>query len=654
MGDKELKSPFIEFDYRDDKRYSSRIKEGILSMIRIQKVFDQLGYLDLTPEVVSFVCEPNIRSKLETIVGDKQSRFSLSSYDLPLLMRAELVSAYFQHKISQHLGQLDAIEIFFSEGVRKILSKPIGTEVIERLGRKKVDSNLEKQIREELAQGVTQIYDTVFDKGADELLAGFAAPITQESRTKMQNALVPKTSSELTQLHLGGREAINSTLLFHALFCSQPASDKEKAIYWDGMRKIFQEDGNLPQRRQYNGLKLSRERYLSIPPMFRRIVHHYLMENFMDAQKIIEAVNIFRGGISKELSARCIIGEFLEAGYTGVTSKTTADGEVYIFDNDPSKDLEKIAMGAQYIIQALSSIAGKSLVPLKSQPASDKRRTKYNVGFFGMMSEFVQEQQYWEGGVEEMKASNAFEYFGITSQKKQEEFFNAYHRLFGKEGYEGSTGEEPWVKSRMKLMPDGRIQMAVVDDMYGKKDKIKWFNPFEFAKSSERGVDYFRRSDFDPNIDRLKEMVDKEVVDNNKVKHAIEIEVGIKCPIKVDEGLYTQILLIPDTLDQLAELDERIVALLPFVEQDYTAYMKMLGLDELKSEDQIQNAYRKALIRDKAHPDQTNNPQEKIEKGERMNQLIQARDELVHKLNLRVGGNSVSTYIGNISKMFVE
>ena len=109
----ELKSPFIEFDYNDDTKHDSTVKQGTLYTVRIQNVFDQLGELELTPNMVTFVREPHIRSRLEDIVKGK-SKFSLTSPDLPFLMRAELVDAYFQHKISKHLQQFGEIEIYIA------------------------------------------------------------------------------------------------------------------------------------------------------------------------------------------------------------------------------------------------------------------------------------------------------------------------------------------------------------------------------------------------------------------------------------------------------------------------------------------------------------------------------------------------------------
>jgi len=642
----ELKSPFVGFDYNDDTNHSSRFKQGILYMVRMQGVLNQIGQLELAPEVVSFVREPHIRSKLEDIIKG-ESKFSLTSPELPFLMRAELVDAYFQYKISQHLQGFDEMEIYFTQGQRELFAKPVGTEVTERLGRD-VDEGVKQQIRQALAAGTNlDIYDAVFD--GTFRTPDIAAAFHHEAGSQVTSALVPHVSSELVVSHLGGREAISSTLFFHALFMSRPATEKEKAIYCDGMRRILQVDGGLPTTLRYNGIKLSLERYNEIPPGYRRVIHNHLMSNFMDAQKIQEVAIIFPGEIDISLAQVCIIGGFLEAGNRGVRM----DGSKFYFDNDPSKDLEKIAMGAQYLLQKLAEGSETALVTLDTQTASDQRRARHNVSFFSMIAEETRRQAYCEGELDEITASNAFEFWGIDDPRKQQEFYNAYRRLFGEEGYEGGTGQEVWVKARMKLMPDGKMQMAIVDEMYGDKEKIDWFDPFEYAKSDERGVEYFREDDFDPNMERLKKILDNEIVANERVKQQLTLATGRKCPVRVDEGLYYQMQFLRETIDELAKWDERIVVLLPFVEQDYTAYMEMLGIDELTDRNQVTKAYHRAIIRDEAHPDKTQDPAEKIERGRRLNELIRARDELVHKLDLQSVSSAygVSMYIGNTSAM---
>jgi hypothetical protein len=253
-----------------------------------------------------------------------------------------------------------------------------------------------------------------------------------------------------------------------------------------------------------------------------------------------------------------------------------------------------------------------------------------------------------------MVASNVFELLGIIEPLKKQEFYNAYMRLFGEEGFEGRNAEESWVKAVMKLAPDGKMQMAIIDDLYDKDEKAKWFDPFEYAKSSDKGVKYFRQTTFDPNIDTLKKIIDSEIAANEGVKQQLALATKGLFPVKIDEGLYHQVTIVGQTIDELAEWDERVVILLPFVEQDYTAHMKTLGIDELRDREQITKAYHQAVVRDKAHPDLTQDPKEKIERGKRLNELARARDELAHRLNLQSVSPAygVSMYIGNISAMF--
>jgi len=644
----QLKSPFVEFDYNDDTRHSSRIKQGILYMVRIQGVFDQLGQLDLTPDVVSFIREPHIREKLEDIVKG-ESRFSLTSPELPFLMRAELVDAYFQYKISQHLQQFDGIEVYLTEGERQLFAKPVGTEVVERLGRD-ADETLKQKIMQSLASGThLDIYDGVFDGEFGKIL-DIAAAFLHQAGTQVSTALVPHVSSELTVSHLGGRDAINSTLFFHALFRSQPASEKEKAIYYDSMRRILQVDGKLPETGRYCGITLSLEAYNSIPEGFRRVIHDYLIRNFMDAQKIQEVATIFPGEIDKSIGGRCVIGGLIEAGNIGVRMD---DENRFYFDNDSSKSLESVAMGAQYLLEKLAECSDTALVPLSVQSGSDRRRSRNNVGFFQMFSGFGESKMYWERELPEFTASNVFELFGIEDSKEQQEFYNAYLRLFGSKGFEG-RGEEPWDKVMLKLESDGRMQMAMVDDLHGRDENVDWFNPFEYLKTDDRGVEYTRRTEFDPNIDRLRESVVSEIASNRKVREQLALATQRECPVRVDEGLYHQMQYIRETLDELAKWDERVVVLLPFVQQDYTAHMETLGIDELRDRSQVSKAYHQAVRRDEAHPDLTQDPTEKIVRGRRLNELIRARDELVHKLDLQSASSAygVSMYIGNVSTIF--
>jgi len=647
MSDKrELKLPYIEFDYNDDRSHDSAIKQGILYMVRIQKVFDQLGQLEITPEIVKFVREPHIRAKLREILTG-ESRFSLASPELPFLMRAELVDAYFQYRISQHLQQFDGIEIYLTDGEKDLFGKPIGEEVISRLGRD-VDSSLEKDIRKILSVGASpDIYDTVFEGRFN--VPDIAAAFHHKVGSQVSTALVPHVSSELTVSHLGGKDAISSTLFFHALFTSQPSTEKEKAIFFDGMRRILQKDGGLPITEKYNMIRLDLATYNSIDPGYRRVIHEYLMHNLMDAQKIQEVATMFPSEVPASVGSVCVIGGLIEAHNVGVRM----EGHDFYFDNDESKSLESIAMGAQYLLKMFARVSGTALVRVATQSDSDKRRARDNVGFFQILGSLSENKMYWEREIEEITASNAFEFFEITDPERQKEFYNAYCRLFKEEGYEGAGGDEPWIKVKMKLSPDGSLQMAIVDEMHGDDSGRDWFDPFEYAKSDERGVDYFRRSEFDMNIDRLKESLDREIAANNRVKKQLALATDGKCPVRVDEGLYHRMCYIRQTMDQLARWDERIVALLPFVEQDYSAYMEMLGVSELIDRDQVSKVYHRAVARDRAHPDATQNLQEKAEKGRRLGELIRARDELLHKLGLQTASNAsgVSMYIGNLSPM---
>ncbi|MBI2541551.1 hypothetical protein HYV80_02480 [Candidatus Woesearchaeota archaeon] len=642
----ELKSPFIEFDYNDDVRHTSRIKQGILYTVRVQGVFGQLGELELTPDVVTFVREPHIRSRLEDIVKGK-SRFSLTSPELPFLMRAELVDAYFQHKISKHLQQFGEIEIYIAQAEREVFAKPIGTEVIRRLG-KNADEALNQQIRDTLAAGTNlSIYDAVFD--GKFRAPNIAAALHHEVGTQIINALVSHVSSGLAVSHLGGREAVDRTLLFHAMFRSSPASDKEEAIYYDSMRRILQVNGRLPETGMYNGTRLKLERYNAIPPAYRRVIHDYLLRNFMDAQKIQEVATIFTGEIDKNIGRAIEFSGLFGARNSGVRKQ----GNSFYFDNDASKDLEEIAGGAQYLLNKFAELRGTALVPLNTQTASDQRRSRHNIGILELFGSFDLGGMDSDEELPPINASNAFEFYGIADSQRQQEFYKAYRRLFGEEGYQGRTGKESWVVAVMKLIPDGRVQMAIIDDLYGRNDDVKWFNPFEYVKSDDKGVEYFRRDTFDPNMSRLKEIIDNEIASNSRVTQQLALATQGKSPVKVDEGLYQQMNIVPDTIDELANWDERIVALLPFVEQDYTTYMKTLGIGTLRDREQVTKAYHQAVIRDKAHPDLTQGTTEKIERGRRLNELIRARDELSHRLNLQSASPAygVSMYIGNISPM---
>jgi len=643
MSSSELELPYVEFDYTEDTVVPSSTREGILYAVRLQKVFDQIGTLDVSSEVASYFREPNLRSKLEEIVREK-TRVDLSSSELPFLMRVELADAYFQFKIGEHLEQLPYIEISLKGWLSDIVKEPIGKETIERLKRnnEELDEGLVEQVQSRLrARMDFDLYDMIFD-GEFKDSPDISAVLASHAAESMPNAIVPHSSSQLASSHFGSNAAIGATLFFNAMSDGY-ASPKDKAIYRDFMRRLFRQDGEPPEVGPYNVVKLDVEKYRALEPIHRRIIHRFLIENLMDAQKIREVVALFPGKIDQELATRCIIHGLLDAGNIGIKpANEEVDGE-YIFDMDPSKPLDRIAMGAQYLLEQYSSIAGKSLVPYGQQSASDRRRDRSNIGMRFLMGDDFS----LEGDLDEMTATTFFEHFGIGRPDHQAEYFKAYQRLFGPTGYIG-RGDDWWEKFKLELKADGSLVAGyIVHD----EEENHHFDPFKEAKHPERG-DYFRRAKFDHALDRLKKSLDDEIYGHHRVTHALSVETDGTSPVRVDKWLYLHLTHIREAVDQVAEWNERVVALLPFVNRDYESHLSILGIDSLRGEGQVKEAYRKTIMRDNAHPDLTQDVNEKIQRATRLGELMTARDELLCKLTLgRSAPSTVSYYLGNVSRM---
>ncbi len=651
----DLKSPFVDFDYTDETSNSSSFKEAILYVARIQKVFDRLGHLELTPSVVAFLREPNIREKLESILTET-TKFDLSSRDLPFLMRAELVEAYFHNRISEHLGQQEEIEVYLSNFMRETLAKPIGHELLERVRNmvrraERSENGISKQEAQSLEDAVSQgptreMYNAVFD-GDFSVLSCLAANLSQRAYEAMSNALVVHPSQELQTTHLGGRNAIDMTLLLHAMATNREATDKEKAMYYDKLRAIFQENGNFPMAGDYGCVRLPSIKYTGLSAIEKRWINSYLLENLMDAHIIRETMVLFSNGVDSSLASRCLMEGFLrDKRAVGVKSTNEDKGEGYVFDNDPKNDLHEVAMGAQYLLGVYSSLQESALVVRSQQSYSERKRDRDNVGLFGMFGAFKVDL---DKESEPIKAKNAWEYYGLKDPENQKEFYNAYLRLYGSKGFKGET-DDATIDLLVKMHPDGSMtaQYGSFGDM--EEEELDFFA--DAGLNNERG-NYFRATEFVPTMDGLRQVVEKEIVKNITIVNSLKIETGGSAPIKVEDGLFYHLTQIPRTKERLAELDERIVALLPFVQQNHTDYMEMLGLEELRSRDEVTQAYYDRLMEGRVHPDHAKSPQEKIEKTNLLIALKMARDELHRALETGIESkpSNVSTYLGNTSQM---
>src|SRR3989338_3041589 len=665
MKNKNLRTPYIEFDYTNNIEHSSRLKEAILYVVRIQKVFEKIVKLELSEDAAQYFEEPTLRETLEklAVYGTK---FDLSSQELPFLMRAELVFAYFQEKISKHLEQMDGIEIALPEGLREKIAEPIGKEVIEgirgkaRLAKKRgeseieIDETIEIKIRSAIENGEgSKYYEMAFSIGGVDFSSLVSKPYV-EARTQIQNALIPHTSTQLTEAHLGGKDAINTTLFYHALLNSRYSTPEDEAFYYDFLRRTFQVNGKLPETGEYNTIRIRAERYRSFPDGVKGFIHKHLLDNLMDAQKIKEASIIFSGEIDRNTGIQAMLD--FGSSESGVRMERENDEEAsFYFDNNPEEDLTRVAMGAQKLMEFFSSVTGTSLIKYVPQSASEKRRDRSNISFFSLMQEDIIREQFWKKEeLEKFTASTFFEYFGIEDSNQKKELYNAYKRLFGETGYTAGTDE--WsITINLKLEQDGRIIARYI--YYGNEsNKENSFEAFKYARSSKRGIDYFRKAEFEPNLIELKGILEQEIKNNNKFTTSLSAETNNQTPIRVEYPLFFQIITVPTTIDDLARWDERIVALIPFVEQNYEEYMESLGIGELQDEQQVKKAYRLTVQKEKAHPDATNDPAEKIQKASRLNELMSARDELIYKLQLEKAGNSsdVSVYLGNISQILKQ
>ena len=95
------------------------------------------------------------------------------------------------------------------------------------------------------------------------------------------------------------------------------------------MRRILQVNGKLPETGTYNGTRLKLERYNAIPPAYRRVVHDYLLRNFMDAQKIREVATIFSGEIDRNIGRAIEFSGLFYARNAGVRK----EGDAFYFNN---------------------------------------------------------------------------------------------------------------------------------------------------------------------------------------------------------------------------------------------------------------------------------------------------------------------------------
>lgn len=644
----EVTTQFINFDYKDDKGFSSEFKEAILYAIRIQKVFDRIGYIDITPEVTAFFDEPILRKKLEEMVKDR-TKVKLSSPELPFLMRAKLVEAYFNYKIAKHLEQPDNIEIALPESLRDIIAKPFGYEVIESLKnklKKEEKEKLEDIIRKAQSSDISRLYDIAFD---GEFSRQPTSDIYKEVAETLTKAIIPKTTPELTEANLGGKDVISALLFMHAKHSGAGwMLPREEAESNDILRIMFQEDGMLGVVGDYNTIKLRREKYKEMSPSQKKFVHKYLIENLFDAQKIRQAMILFPGELDSSLAQQYFAGFVEGKQFTGVKIETEDKQMCAYFDNDKKKDLKYIAMGAQYLLEAYAGMHKKSLVHLNMTSLSDKERSKANVSLFAFFEEYQKEGGFYEGDLKEITASNTFEFFGIPKDG-QEEFYKAYLRLFSTEGFMGKRYEHS-DKFNLKISKDGQMTAQHIDDM--EDEHGQEFDPIAKAKGEGEVVENYRRFLFESNMEKLGELIKNEIENHKIVVDAIDFETKGECPIRVDSGLYMHVRMIEDTKRELAGLNEKIVVLMPFVQVDYKEYMGLLGLSDLESKKQVSKQFQRKIIQERAHPDAASNPQEEIEKAEMLGKLITARDQLLHALEFdRKEKSGVTTYLSNISQM---
>jgi hypothetical protein len=635
----EIKVPFVEIDFTDDKTHTSRTKEAVLYAVRIQQLFDRLGSIEISPEMIEFIREPNIREKLGE-VADSKIKIDLSSSELPFLMRAQIVDAYFQQKISEHLEQLDVIDVFIPAGLRRIIEKPIGYELKKQLQ----DDDQEEEVLTELPPKET--YDAAFE--------GVCYP-----NIEIDNALVPQTKGELSADHLGGKDAIDSALYAYALATNRQISEAEQARYNDYLRIIFQQEGKLPPLKEYNFLEYPVEQYKKLPPVLKLMIHHYLMDNIKDAQKIRRAALIFPGEIPKGVGDYCMLKGLLKAN-TGVKLEESGYSQRYYFDNDSQQDLSYVALGAQNLIDLFTEFAKTSALEAFGSEMEDFRgkRQDMNLNLFGMLSAF---EPYYRGPEPDaIKSETWHELFELKDANQKTAFYHSYLRLFGSQGFKGNGGrwnqginiqleEDGTIRAREGMSYLGWNDMDYDNPMEG--DEISdWFNPIERSSGKDTPEVYFRKDIFEPNIENLREMLTEEVERNERVKQAA-LSTGDQ-KARIEEQLFLHIMTFGGTYNELADPYEKVVVLLPFIQNDLSQHMKMLGITDLNNKEQVGKAYRAAIMEGKVHPDLVTDPQEKINKAEQLGELTRARDELNRAIKLRNRNEEgVSIYIGNVSQL---
>ncbi len=387
----QLRKPFVEFDYTDPEKKDVTFREGLLNMVRLQKVFGKIGTLELTPAVVNFVRDPYIRQDLQDVLK-KTTKFDLASPELPFLFRGELVDAYFQQRISEYLEAQDNIEIYLPEWLREKIKQPVGAEVrkqIELLKKRNLPEEKAIALVQAIEQGrIADIYDAVFDGNFDNISSITDALSQQLSMAASEHGLTIHPSEKLTADQLGGKDFINARLQLSAARGRREMTQKEEAIHYDRVRFIFQgKNGEMPEVEEHGRIIFSGETYGELSPQERKYIHEYLMSNLMDAQKIAEVQALFPDEIPANIAQHAQMGLFRGKSEMGVTTlglpddlddleENEDDFDIrHIFDADTSKDLRLVAMGAQNLLDAFRSHAKTTALALQGNTSfSDNER----------------------------------------------------------------------------------------------------------------------------------------------------------------------------------------------------------------------------------------------------------------------------------------
>ncbi len=260
-----------------------------------------------------------------------------------------------------------------------------------------------------------------------------------------------------------------------------------------------------------------------------------------------------------------------------------------------------------------------------------------------------------------IEANTFWEYFEITDSEEQREYFHAFQRLFGNCGYWGDAGR--WNETILLfLKEDGSVWIKYTNED-GPNDKEAYdeedaLGEGSGAKDDSPAGNYQRKYVLTHNMRRFQENLEAEIEGHKRIVKQLDFETDGDSMLSIEEGLMMALShYTGETRTQLSKIDERVVTLLPFVEQDSEDFLALLGIDDLKDELQVRKAFSTAVRKKGGHPDLLPKDATEVEKavaGAILNELKRAKDELLMILKRgqeSKGKPQVSSYIGGISAL---